>query len=233
MARRPDAPTPPGAGKPGAGTPGAGGSGAKPPRARSPEARRGVAPAPPTAGIADDPGFVLLGEFGRAHGLHGEVRLRSYTADPRAIATYGPLAGADGRRVELLAVRPAGGPGMLVARVAGIAGREAAEALARLALYVARDRLGAPADEDEFLTADLVGLPVTDGAGTVLGTVRAVPNFGGGDLLEIAPAHGGASALLPFTKAFVPEVDVAARRVRIDPPDDLFAPSQARDPDAG
>nr|WP_244936646.1 ribosome maturation factor RimM [Methylobacterium currus] len=183
--------------------------------------------------MASDPGFVLLGEFGRAHGLNGEVRLKSYTADPMAIGSYGPLTGADGSAIEIASLRPAAGaPDMLIARVAGLSGRTGAESLNRLALYVARERLGAPEDEDEFFAADLVGLAVVDRAGNAIGTVRAVPNYGGGDLLEIAPAAGGSPALLPFTKAFVPEIDVAGRRIIVDPPEDLFAPAAPRDPDA-
>ncbi|ACL57840.1 16S rRNA processing protein RimM [Methylobacterium nodulans ORS 2060] len=177
--------------------------------------------------LAGDPAFVLLGEFGRAHGLQGEVRLKSYTADPMAIGSYGPLTGANGRAIALTALRPASGaPDMLIARVSGVSGRDAAEALNRLALYVRRECLGAPEDEDEFFSADLIGLAVVDAAGTRLGTIRAVPNYGGGDLLEIEPTGGGAAALLPFTRAFVPKVDIAAREVTIDPPDDLFAPAK-------
>lgn len=167
-----------------------------------------------------------MGEFGRAHGLNGEVRLKSYTGDPLAIGSYGPLIGADGRRIELTDVRRAGGasPDLLVVRVKSVADRTGAEALNRLALYLPRERLGDVEDEDEVFTADLVGLDVVDGEGTVLGTVTDVPNYGGGDLLEIKPAAGGATALLPFTKAFVPVLDVPGGRVVIDPPDDLFAP---------
>lgn len=186
------------------------------------------APLPPT-----DPSLVQMGEFGRAHGLNGEVRLKSYTGDPQAIASYGPLIGADGRRIELTDVRQAGGasPDLLVARVKGVGDRTGAEGLNRLALYLPRERLGTVAGEDEFFTADLVGLDVVDTQGTVLGTVADVPNYGGGDLLEIKPAQGGATALLPFTKAFVPDLDIAGGRVVIDPPEDLFAPAQPRPPE--
>ena len=176
---------------------------------------------------ATDPSLVQMGEFGRAHGLNGEVRLKSYSGDPLAISSYGLLIGADGRRIELTDVRRAGGasPNLLVVRVKGVADRTGAEALNRLALYLPRDRLGQVEDEDEFFTADLVGLDVVDGDGTVLGTVTDVPNYGGGDLLEIRPAAGGATALLPFTKIFVPTLDIPNGRVVIDPPEDLFAPA--------
>ena len=174
---------------------------------------------------------MLLGEFGRAHGLKGEVRLKSYTADPAAIARYGPLAVDGGRTLVLLSVRqaPGGQPDLLVARVEGVASREAAEALNRTRLYVARDRLG-PAEEDEFFAADLIGLAAQNPQGEPLGTIVAVPNYGGGDLLEIAPPRGP-TAMVPFTKAFVPEIDIAGRRVVVDAPD-LFAPPD-RETDAG
>lgn len=175
-------------------------------------------------GGAGEGPLVLLGEFGRAHGLKGEVRLKSFTTEPAAIATYGPLVAEDGRRFTLKSVRPAAGgaPDMLVARVEGIDTRDAAEALNRIRLHAPRDRLPPAEHEDEFYAADLVGLRVETAAGETLGRIVAVPNYGGGDLLEIAPAKGGASALLPFTKAFVPVVDLAGRRVVVDAPEDLF-----------
>ena len=180
-----------------------------------------------------DPSLVQMGEFGRAHGLNGEIRLKSYTGDPQAIGSYGALIGAGGQRIELTDVRRAGGasPDLLVVRVKGVSDRNGAEALNRLAIYLPRDRLGQVEDEDEFFTADLVGLDVVDVSGAVLGTVTDVPNYGGGDLLEIKPALGGATALLPFTKAFVPTLDVANGRIVIDPPDDLFAPAGPKPPD--
>jgi 16S rRNA processing protein RimM len=191
-------------------------------------------PSPPRRGEegrSAPPGddLVLVGEFGRAHGLKGEVRLKSYTGDPLAIAAYGPLASADGRTFLLKKnARPApgGAPDMLIVQVEGVTSREAAEALNRIALYLERDRLPPPDEEDEFLLADLIGLPVQDEAGTVVGTVVDVPNYGGGDLLEIAPAKGGASALLPFTKAFVPVVEIAERRIVAALPDDFFEPAR-------
>lgn len=180
-----------------------------------------------------DPNLVLLGEFGRAQGLKGEVRLKSYTGDPAAIAGYGPLLASDGRRFEILDVRtaPGGAADMLIARVHGVGDRTAAEALNRIALHVARDKLGTPEDEDEFLAADLVGLDAVDADGTRVGKVLSVPNYGGGDLLEIAPAKGGMSALLPFTKAFVPSLDIPGRRIVVALPEEFFAPAAPKPPD--
>jgi 16S rRNA processing protein RimM len=182
--------------------------------------------------------LVLLGEFGRAQGLKGEVRLKSFTADPAAIASYGPLLTEHGRTVVLKAIRAAPGaaPDLLVAQVEGVTSREGAEALNRVRLYLERGKLPLPED-DEFLLADLIGLSVRNAAGDNLGTVVAVPNYGGGDLLEIKPGLGGATAFLPFSRAFVPEVDIQARRIVVNAPEDLFdaakpAPGNAPPEDA-
>ncbi|MCJ2073043.1 ribosome maturation factor RimM [Methylobacterium sp. J-030] len=219
MARRPAGPSPRDGGRRGRMNAAVGAI--APDAATSPKAPT-PKPAPPPA----DPNLVLMGEFGRAHGLTGEVRLKSYAAEPRAIAGYGALLTADGRTLTLAEVRPAPGtsPDMLIARVKGVSGRSAAEALNRVALFIPRDRLAAPEDEDEVYAADLIGATAVDETGTVIGTIVAVPNYGGGDLLELRSPNGGATALLPFTKAFVPVLDVAQRRVTVVAPQDLFAP---------
>jgi 16S rRNA processing protein RimM len=177
--------------------------------------------------------LVLVGEFGRAHGLKGEVRLKSHTGDPQAIAGYRPLIASNGKTYSLKNVRtaPGGAPDLLIAVVEGVTTREAAEALNRVQLHVERDKLPPPDEEDEFLLADLIGLSVQTESGETIGTVVAVPNYGGGDLLEIAPAQKGPTALLPFTKAFVPVVDIAAKRIVAAPPDDLFEPAKPQPED--
>ena len=194
------------------------GSPPPPPSGRSPSRLAAQAAGGGDAGGAP-PGLVLLGEFGRAHGLAGEVRLKSHTGDPKAIASYGPLTGQDGRAYVIKTVRQAAGdqPDLLVVRVEGVSTREAAEALNRLRLHVPREKLGEP-EEDEFFLADLVGLRV-EGPEGELGRIVAVPDYGGGELLEIALPGRRQTALLPFTKALVPLVDVAAGLVRIDPPE--------------
>lgn len=177
--------------------------------------------------IAPDSHLIIIGEFGRAHGLNGEVRLKSFAADPAAIASYSPLEAEDGRRVVLKAVRPAGGvsPDILIARVEGVAARADAEALNGVQLFADRSRLPPPEEADEFFLADLIGLAVEDTAGQAVGTVAAVPNYGAGNLLEIAPADGSPPALLPFTERFVPVVDLAGRRLVIDPPHGWVEPA--------
>ena len=134
---------------------------------------------------------VCLGQIGAAHGVRGEVRLRSFTAEPAAIANYGPLEAEDGRVFEIETLRPAKSPDQhhFVARLAGIADRSAAERLANIKLYVPRERLPAPEEPDEFYHADLIGLAVVDSAGQRLGSVVGIHNFGAGDLIEVRRAE--------------------------------------------
>jgi 16S rRNA processing protein RimM len=166
---------------------------------------------------------ICVGQIGAAHGVRGEVRVRSFTADPQAIVDYGPLEAEDGRVFRFEELRPV--KDHFVARLAGVGDREAARALANTKLYVPRDRLPAPEAPDEFYHADLIGLAAVDPAGTALGTVVAVHNFGAGDLLEVRPAAGGKTQLLPFDEATVPSVDIAAGRIVVVAPEDLFSPA--------
>jgi 16S rRNA processing protein RimM len=167
---------------------------------------------------------VCVGRIGAAHGVRGEVWLQSFTADPLAILHYGPLESEDGARVfEIEAARPA--RDALVARLKGIADRTAAERLRNTDLYVARARLPAP-EPDEFYHADLIGLTAAHPDGAVIGTVVAVHNFGAGDLIEIRPTQGSSTALVPFTAATVPQVDIAGGRIVIAAAEEWFAPAK-------
>jgi len=159
---------------------------------------------------------VCVAEIGAAHGIAGEVRLRTFTEDPRAATQFGPLHAEDGREVKIAAVRP--GKDCLIARIAGVADRTAAERLRNLKLYVAREKLPAIAEPETYYHADLIGLAAVGADGTALGRVTAVQNFGAGDLLEIAPTAGGPTLLLPFTDEVVPVVDVANGRVVVNVP---------------
>lgn len=161
--------------------------------------------------------LVLLGRFGAPHGVRGEIRLQSFTDDPLVIAHYGPLLDKSGERRFVLSGVRAQGKDMLVARVVGVSDRAGAQALTGLELYLPRENLPPP-DEDEFYLADLVGLSAETEDGRRIGRVAAVRNFGAGDILEIAPAGGGETLLLAFTKTVVPVVDLAGGRVVVAPP---------------
>ena len=164
-----------------------------------------------------DSALVLMGRFGAPHGVRGEIRLQRFTGDPLAIADYGPLTDSSGRQsFTLLNLRPQG-KDMLVARLKGVDDRESAQALNGVELYLARNKLPAP-EEDEFYLADLEGLRAETATGEVIGRVVAVRNFGAGDILEIAPTAGGETLMYPFTRAVAPIIDVAGGRIVVEPP---------------
>lgn len=160
---------------------------------------------------------VLVGVIVGAHGVRGAVRIKPFTAEPAAIAAYGPLEDETGtRRFEISLVGE--GKGVVIATLKGIGDRNAAEALKGLRLYVARAALPPPGEE-EFYHADLIGLAAVRRDGTLLGRVCAVHDFGAGDSLELALADGG-TLLVPFTKAVVPEIDVAGGKLVVEPPEE-------------
>lgn len=164
---------------------------------------------------------VRVAKIGAAHGLRGEVRLFVDADDPFAVKKLGPLEDESGtRKFKIAGLREANGS--LLARFEGINDRTAAGRLTNLELFVARDRFPKQRDKSRYYKADLVGLRAETVGGESLGKVVAVPNYGAGDLLEIAPAKGGATFLLPFANPFVPEVDLDGGRVVLDPPHDFF-----------
>ncbi|MBX9634861.1 MAG: ribosome maturation factor RimM [Magnetospirillum sp.] len=159
---------------------------------------------------------VCVGAIVGAHGVRGQVRVKSFTAVPADVAGYGPVESEDGsRRFKLKVMGEA--KGLVLIRLEGVDDRNAAEAMRGTKLYIPRSRLP-KLDEDEFLYSDLVGLKAELPDGEVLGTVKGVADFGAGELLDIVLAAGG-SLMVPFTKAAVPVVDVANGRLVVDPPD--------------
>ena len=155
------------------------------------------------------PRLILLGRVGAAHGIKGDVSVRTFTGDPAAIGGYGPLTdktGAKAFKVRVVRSNPKGG---VIARFEGVSDRNGAEALNGTDLYVDRARLPAAA-EGEYYHADLVGLKAVDAHGAALGEIIAIENFGAGDLLEIRLEGISATEFVPFSNACVPVIDLAA-----------------------
>ena len=162
---------------------------------------------------------ICIGVVVGAQGIKGAVRIKPFTQSPEAVAGYGPVTDEAGaRRFEVRILGQA--RGVVTAQLSGIADRNAAEGLKGLRLYVPRAVLPEP-EEEEFYHADLVGLAAERPDGSPLGKVAAVLDHGGGCYLEIAGAER--PLLVPFTKAAVPIVDLAARRLVVDPPGELEA----------
>ena len=166
--------------------------------------------------------LILMGVFGAPQGVRGEVRVKSLTAEPSAIGAYGPLT--DKRRARAFvfdSLRPLKDD-MLVVRLAGVTTRDAAEALKGVEIFARRDQLPPPA-QDEFYYDDLVGLEAVDAAGESIGRVASLVNYGAGDVLEIAPAQGGETLLLPFTKSVAQRIDFDVERIVIERPPEVEA----------
>jgi 16S rRNA processing protein RimM len=166
-------------------------------------------------------GMILLGEIGRPHGVRGLLRVRSFTAEPMGLTAYGPLTDEAGQRrfvLELLAED--------LARIEGVSDRDAAARLTGTKLYVPREALPPP-NEDEFYLADLEGMQAVTEAGEPLGQVSAVEDHGGGTFLVL---EGPPERLIPFTKAAVPVVDVPARRITVVLPAEVTASQGGAEP---
>lgn len=156
---------------------------------------------------------VLMASIGAPHSVRGEVRVKAFTADPLSLGDYGPLSTEDGRLFTVAALRPA--KTVLVVRFNEITSREAAEAANGTQLYVDRSALPDNLEEEEFYYTDLIGLAVRDEADNEIGTVTAVHNFGGGDIIELA-LRGRRAVMAPFTLAAVPEIAISAGFIRVD-----------------
>ena len=167
--------------------------------------------------------MIFVGAIAGAFGVNGEVRLKSFTSEPEAIASYGPVFTEDGNRsfnVYLTGQLK----NAMSARLSGIENKEDADALRGLQLFVPRSKLPQLPD-DEYYYADLVGLSVFDAAGMQIGKVHSVQNHGASDILEIYQSDTNATVLLPFTRENVPKVDTKASRIIIEPPDGVFEAS--------
>lgn len=164
---------------------------------------------------------VCVGVIAGSFGVRGEVRLKSFCAEPSSIGDYGPLATEDGtRQFKVTIARPVkGGFG---ARLSGVSTKEAADALKGVRLYANRASLPDLAD-DEYYHSDLLGLEVRDTGGVLLGKITSVHDHGAGDLLEVSGALVGSSVLIPFTREAVPTVDLTLGRVVVDLPEGLLA----------
>jgi 16S rRNA processing protein RimM len=164
------------------------------------------------------PRDVLLAAVIGAHGLKGEVKVKTFTETPATLARYRRLHAKDGRVFTIARVK-AGNADEATVTFAEVVDRRTAEALKGLELFVSRDVLPqTPANE--FYHSDLIGLSAMDEADRVIGTVKAIHNYGAGDVIEIARGEGD-TVMLPFARDFVPVVDVANGCVVIAVPEDV------------
>ncbi len=162
---------------------------------------------------------IVVGAITGAFGVKGEVRLKSFCANPEDIAGYSPLFDKQGTEYTVKITQTV--KGGFAARLSGIRFKDQADALRGVQLFADRNLLPQLPD-DEYYYSDLIGLDVLDTGGAVLGKVAAVDNHGAGDILEIRGPGLKGSVLMPFTQSAVPTVDLTARRIIVDPPDGVF-----------
>ena len=162
---------------------------------------------------------IVLGVITGVHGIQGEVKLKSFTADPGAIASYGPLDASNGTTLEIKSLKVH--KGFFRARIEGVTDRNAAEALKGLELSISRDRLPEP-EQDEVYHTDIVGLSVVDTTGAEIGTAVGVVDFGAGELLELKLQDIKSTVLIPFNTQTVPDINLDAGTLTINPPDGLL-----------
>lgn len=163
--------------------------------------------------MVDPDRLILLGEIGSAHGIKGEVSIRTFTEDPADIAAYGPLSDKAGKRTFKIAGLRVSAKAV-IARLQGVDDRTAAEKLRNTGLYVKRSQLR-ELEPGAYYYEDLAGLAAVDPDGSVLGTVVGVVNYGAGDLVEISRPGERETILVPFTKEAVPAVDIETGRVTV------------------
>ena len=164
--------------------------------------------------------LLCVGVITGAHGIRGEVKIKTFTGEPDAIAAYGPLSTKPGDRTFEI-VRHRVQKGQVIAALKGVTDRNASEALKGTELYLDRQALPDLDDEDAFYHADLIGLEARLEDGSVFGRVVALQDFGAGDVVEIAPVEGGSTKLLPFTREVVPEIKLAEGHIVVSPPEEI------------
>jgi 16S rRNA processing protein RimM len=157
---------------------------------------------------------VLMAKIGAAHGLKGEVRIKSFTGDPLALGDYGPLFDARGTMFEIAGLRPA--KDMVVARFKSVTSREQAEQFNGTELFIDRSQLPHEKEDDEYYQSDLIGMRLTDENGTIYGAVESIHNYGAGDIIEVRRDRRH-TFMIPFTKAAVTGIDLEGRMITIDP----------------
>lgn len=160
--------------------------------------------------------MVLVGVIVGAHGIKGEVKLKSFTSDPLSIGRYGPLQSTSGQSFEITKLKAAKDD--FIASLKTVIDRNAAEALKGTELFVAREMLPKLKSHEAY-AHDLMGLDVVLENGTALGKLVAMPNYGAGDLLEVAVEGNTETVLIPFTNAFVPQEDFSTGKIIVNLPD--------------
>ncbi len=165
---------------------------------------------------------VVVGRIGRAHGIHGLVSVDVRTDEPELRLAPGAVLMTDPEaRGPLTVVEGRVHSGRLLLRLDGVDDRTQAEALRGTDLIVEIDPSELPEGDDEWYDHQLVGLAAVGRDGTAYGSVSEVVHLPMQDMLAVR-TDAGVEVLVPFVAELVPEVDMVAGRVVLDPPGGLF-----------
>lgn len=173
-------------------------------------------------GSGERENLICVGAVAAAHGVRGLVKVKSFTRNAADFAAFGELSDASAKRsfkVEIVGKNK----DLFLVKIDGVTDRNAAEALRGTELFVFRSQLP-ETEQDEFYYADLIGMTAKAPDGNVLGKVRAVYNFGAGDMLEIE----GVEDFISFCKQNVPDVDLKAREMTVCLPESVEAKPEKR-----
>ena len=162
---------------------------------------------------------ILMAQIGGAHGIKGEVRVRSFGDDPLALGDYGSLYDKEGRKFKIMRLRIS--KNVLVVKFKGTNYRDEAQALNGIELFIDRSMLPDDTEEDEFYVSDMIGCTAFNENNEEVGIVLTVVNFGAGDLVEIQPTAESKTIMLEFTRENVPEVNLAAKRLTVRLPNEV------------
>ncbi len=161
---------------------------------------------------------IHLGTITGAHGIRGEVKIRTLTEEPENVAAYGPLSDKSGNRQWTVRITGQWKEGVIAA-LSGVDNRTTAETLKNIALYAPASALPAP-PSDEYYATQLTDLSIKDSSNLLIGKVIGVYDFGAGDVVEIAFSDGK-TAMYPFQKAFFPEINMAEKWLRFEAPEEV------------
>ena len=158
---------------------------------------------------------LCLGVIIGPHGIKGAVRVKSFTEKPESIAEYGTLHDKYGKSFDLQLEGQS--KGALIVSIKGMTTRTQAEVLKGTELFIKRKVLP-HTDDEEYYHADLLGLYVYNRDGKKMGVVKAIHNFGAGDIVEVMIAETENTVLIPFNNNTVPEIDFVKQEMIVEIP---------------
>jgi 16S rRNA processing protein RimM len=151
------------------------------------------------------------------HGIYGDIKLRSFTANPSDISKFKILYDESGSNQVPLQIRVASN-NKIIAKIQGVTTRNEAEKRIGQKLFIFKEDMP-QLEEEEYYHQDLVGLKVLFEKGNQFGIIKAVHNYGAGDVIEILPTEAEKTEFYSFTSQVFPQINVKEGYIVICPPE--------------